>query len=89
MYGCFIFQKMSFLSLLTIILNQNKLTSENYIDWKINIFIVLTTENYKYVLTQPCPPVPADDAHRNQRRLYEKWQKANDMAKMLHFSLDF
>ncbi|KAH9734858.1 Integrase catalytic domain-containing protein [Citrus sinensis] len=25
--------------------------------------------------------VPADDAHRNQRRLYEKWQKANEMAK--------
>ncbi|XP_052294703.1 uncharacterized protein LOC127901431 [Citrus sinensis] len=29
----------------------------------------------------PCPPVPADDAHRNQRRLYEKWQKANEIAK--------
>ena len=39
-------------------------------------FIVLTAENYKYVLTQPCPPVPADDAYRNQRRLYEKWQSA-------------
>ncbi|KAH9743690.1 hypothetical protein KPL70_003387 [Citrus sinensis] len=25
--------------------------------------------------------VPADDAHRNQRRLYEKWQKANEMGK--------
>ncbi|KAH9801407.1 hypothetical protein KPL71_001014 [Citrus sinensis] len=72
---------MSSLSPLTIILSQNKLTGENYIDWKRNLFIVLTAENYKYVLTQPCPPVPADDAHRNQRRLYEKWQKANEMAK--------
>ncbi|KAH9704345.1 hypothetical protein KPL70_011418 [Citrus sinensis] len=81
MHGCFIFQKMSSLSPLTIILSQNKLTGENYIDWKRNLFIVLTAENYKYVLTQPCPPVPADDAHRNQRRLYEKWQKANEMAK--------
>ncbi|KAH9704344.1 hypothetical protein KPL70_011418 [Citrus sinensis] len=76
--GC---PKMSSLSPLTIILSQNKLTGENYIDWKRNLFIVLTAENYKYVLTQPCPPVPADDAHRNQRRLYEKWQKANEMAK--------
>lgn len=81
MHGCFIFQKISSLSPLTIILSQNKLTGENYIDWKRNLFIVLTAENYKYVLTQPCPPVPADDAHRNQRRLYEKWQKANEMAK--------
>ncbi|XP_024038254.1 uncharacterized protein LOC112097301 [Citrus clementina] len=69
------------LSPLTIILSQNKLTGENYIDWKRNLFIVLTAENYKYVLTQPCPPVPADDAHRNQRRLYEKWQKTNEMPK--------
>ncbi|KAH9752503.1 Integrase catalytic domain-containing protein [Citrus sinensis] len=72
---------MSSLSPLTSILSQNKLTGENYIDWKRNLFIVLTAENYKYVLTQPCPPVPADDAHRNQRRLYEKWKKANEMAK--------
>ncbi|KAH9782875.1 hypothetical protein KPL71_009102 [Citrus sinensis] len=72
---------MSSLSPLTIILSQNKLTGENYIDWKINLFIVLTAEKYKYVLTQPCPPVSVDDAHRNQRRLYEKWQKANEMAK--------
>ena len=72
MHECFIFQKMSSLSLLTIILSQNKLTRDNYIDWKRNLFIVLSAENYNYVLTQPCPPVPADDAHRNQRRLYEK-----------------
>ena len=73
----------------TIILSQNKLTGENYIDWKRNIFIVLTVENYKYVLTQPCPPVPADDAHRNQRRLYKKWQKANEMPKCYILALIF
>ena len=60
----------------------NKLTDKNYIDWKKkNLFIVLTVENYKYILTQSCPPVPAKDVHRNQRRFYEKWQKANEMTK--------
>ena len=72
MHVCFIFQKMSFLSPLTIILSKKKFTRENYIDWKRNLFIVLTAENYKYALTQPCPPVPVDDTNRNQMRLYEK-----------------
>src|SRR5262245_7004832 len=77
----FIFQKMSSLSPLSIILNQNKLTGENLIDWKRNLYIVLTSEDYKFVLTQPCPSEPAADASRSQRRPYEKWQKANEMAK--------
>ena len=77
----FIFQKMSSLSSLTIILNQNKLTGKNYKDWKRKLFIVLIAKNYKYVLTQPRPPVSAEDAHRNQMRLFEKWQKVNEMAK--------
>ena len=72
---------MSSLSSLTIILNQNKLTGENYKDWKRKLFIILIAENYKYFLTQPRPSVSAENAHRNQMRLFEKWQKANEMAK--------
>ena len=76
MHVYFIFQKMSSLSPLTIILSRNKLTGENNIDWKWNLFIVLTVKNYKYILTQPCPSKPIEDSSRNQRRLYEKWQNA-------------
>ena len=53
---------MTSFSLLVTILNKNKLTGSNYVDWKINLDIVLTTEEHKYVLTQPCPSFPSLDA---------------------------
>ena len=53
---------MTSFSLLVTILNQNKLIGSNYVDWKINLDIVLTTEEHKYVLTQPCPSFPSLDA---------------------------
>ncbi|KAH9658261.1 hypothetical protein KPL70_023419 [Citrus sinensis] len=58
-----------------------KLTGENYLDWKRNLFNILTTKGSKYVLTQPCPPEPSLYDYRNQREPYEKWCKANKMAK--------
>ena len=36
---------------LAIILKENKLTEPNYIDSKMNLDIVLTAEEYKFVLT--------------------------------------
>ena len=89
MHGCFIFQKMSSLSPLTIILSQNKLTGENYIDWKRNLFNILTAKGYKYVLTQPCPPEPMLYDYRNKREPYEKWCEANKMAKRYIYWLRF
>ena len=50
----------SFSSPVTI-LNQNKLTRSNYVDWKRNLDIVLTAEEHKYVLTKPCPSFPSLD----------------------------
>ena len=44
------------------ILNQNKLTASNYVDWKRNLEIVLTIGEHKYVLTRPCPSFPSLDA---------------------------
>ena len=32
------------------ILNQNKLTGSNYVDWKRNLNIVLTAKEHKYVV---------------------------------------
>ena len=36
---------------LSVILKENKLTGPNYIDWKRNLNLVLTAEEYKFVLT--------------------------------------
>ena len=36
---------------LDVILKENKLTGPNYIDWKRNLNLVLTTQEYKFMLT--------------------------------------
>ena len=58
---------MASFSLFVTILNQNKLTGSNYVDWKINLDIVLITEEHKYVLTQPCPSFPSLDAPSKEK----------------------
>ena len=57
------------LSPLVTILNQNKLTGSNYVDWKRNVF------------TQPCPSFPSVDAPPEEKQRYDRWQKSNEMAK--------
>ena len=63
------------------ILNQNKLTRSNYVDWKRNLDIVLTDKEYKYVLDELCPNFPALDAPSEEKQRYDCWQKSNEMAK--------
>ncbi|KAL5555758.1 hypothetical protein UlMin_037994 [Ulmus minor] len=46
------------------ILRNEKLTGNNFVKWKSNMNIVLVCENYKYVLMEECPPVPATNATR-------------------------
>ena len=41
------------ISPLATILTQNKLTGNNFIDWKRNLEIFLTVEDHAYVLTTP------------------------------------
>ena len=66
---------------LSAILNQNKLNGQNYVDWKRNLDIVLTAEGYKYVLSTTKPQEPDSEATQEVNDQYEKWVKANDMAK--------
>ncbi|KAH9684590.1 Receptor-like protein 53 [Citrus sinensis] len=72
---------MSSINPLLFILVKNELIGENYLDWKRNLFNILTAKGSKYVLTQPCPPEPSLYDYRNQREPYEKWCEANKMAK--------
>ena len=68
-------------SLLATILTQNKLTGNNFIEWKRNLDIVLTAEDHAYVLTTPCPEEPAAGATTSARREFEKWRRSNGMAR--------
>ena len=62
-----------------VILKENKLDGTNYIDWKRNLDIVLTVENYKFVLTDLCPPKPHEGATEQEAKPYKKWAKADEM----------
>ena len=59
---------MASFSLVVTILNQNKLIGSNYVNWKRNSDIVLTTEEHKYVLAQPCPNCPSLDDHSEEKQ---------------------
>ena len=72
---------MASFSPLVTILSQHKLTGSNYVDWKRNLDIILTTEEHKYVLTQPCPSFPSLDAPSEEKQQYDRWQKSNEMVK--------
>ena len=61
--------------------SENKLDGRNYIDWKRNLDIVLTAEDYKFVLTDLCPPKPHEGATEQEAKPYEKWVKADEMSR--------
>ena len=44
------------------IINKNKLTGSNYVDWKRNLDIVVIAEEHKFMLYEPCPNFPSSDA---------------------------
>ena len=50
---------MASFSPLVTILNKNKLTGSNYVDWKRNLDIILTAKEHKYMLSQPCSKFPS------------------------------
>ena len=76
MYSCLLFSDLStaFFSPLIAILNQNKLTGPNFVDWKWNLDIVLIAKEYKFVLSEPCPDFPALDAPSEERQQYDRWR---------------
>ncbi|KAL8116714.1 hypothetical protein AgCh_023023 [Apium graveolens] len=72
--------KMGFNPLFTI-LKDNKLTRPNYIEWKRNLDIVLTAEEYKFCTYEPKPEQPAADAPEDEKEYYKRWIKADEMSR--------
>ena len=72
---------MSTFSPLIAILTHNKLTRNNFIDWKQNLDVVLTAEDYAYVLTTPCLEEPVASALATVRLEFDKWRKLNGIAR--------
>ena len=79
-YTLFIMNSFTFNPLVNI-LTQNKLVGSNYVGWKRNQDIVLTTSGYKYVLTKPPLDEPVPDAPQEEKDHYAKWAKDDEMAR--------
>ncbi len=69
------------MSPLATILSSNKLTGENYVDWKRNLDIVLTIDKHKYVLTTPCPFEPSADSTQEEKDAFTAWIRSDEVAK--------
>ncbi len=63
------------------ILSSNKLTGENYVDWKRNLDIILTVDKHKFVLTTPCPPEPVEGSTEDEKTEYQTWLRSDEVAR--------
>ncbi|KAL5569034.1 hypothetical protein UlMin_025609 [Ulmus minor] len=65
---------------LSSILNQNKLTGDNFTDWKKNLLIILSFEKHKYVLEKECPPISNENASSMESTIFDNWVNSNEIA---------
>ena len=56
------------------ILDTNKLTGPNYVDWLRNLKIVLSSEKLSYILDTPSLNPLGDDATQEDMATYKMWQ---------------
>ena len=56
------------------ILDVNKLTGPNYVDWLRNIKIVLSQEKLSYILDAPTLEPLGEDASEEEKTTYKMWQ---------------
>ena len=55
------------------ILNANKLTGPNYVDWLRNLRIVLTQEKLFYILDSLDPDLIREDASEEEKATHNMW----------------
>ncbi|KAL5543263.1 hypothetical protein UlMin_010973 [Ulmus minor] len=66
---------------LSSILNQNKLTGDNFANWKMDLLIILSFEKHKYVLEKECPHVPKENASSEESMVFDNWVNLNEIAR--------
>ena len=54
------------------ILATETLIGENFVKWKSNMNIVLVCENFKFFLTEECPPRPHAKSSANVAEAYDR-----------------
>ena len=72
------------------VLEKDKLTWTNFLDWFRNLRIVLKQERKLYVLDEPLPEEPADNAPRAKKNAYEKHHNDSiDVACLMLATMSF
>ena len=70
-------------NLLSVILDQNRLTGPNFIDWLRNLKVVLASEKIIYVLNQSPPATLRDEASQEEHITLEKWNDDDLQARCI------
>ena len=60
-------------NLLTKILDENRLTGSNFVDWKRNLIIVLTAKKNAYVFKGDTPYLALQNGTEEQKEFFDKW----------------
>ena len=68
------------------ILDANKLTEPNYVDWLRNLRIILTQEKVSYILDTPTPDSLEKDASEEERTTYNMWKDDSVTIKCIMFA---
>ena len=68
------------------ILDSNKLTGPNYVDWLRNLKIVLAQERISYILDTPDPVLVGEDATSEEVATYKMWQNDSLTIKCIIFA---
>ena len=62
------------LKLLSIILNNNRLTSPNFIDWLSNLKVILASKKIFYAIEQGLPTSFPENALQEEYEILTKWK---------------
>ena len=65
---------------ITALLSQVVLDGNNFQKWKSNLNIVLVSESIRFVLTEPKPPIPSNNASKESKEAYTQWTTSNNKA---------
>ena len=70
-------------NLINLILTINKLIGPNYVDWKRNLDIVLTSEEIKWVIKEISLSTPNEHSTQEEKDNYHSWQRADQKTKCI------
>ena len=59
-----------------------KHNGDNYAAWKSNLNTILVVDDFKFVLMEECPQTPTSDSNRTSWKVYDRWVKANEKARV-------